>query len=481
MWYALLPVIGFIVGLFLTFLLMYPTIQSAKRDLARFRRLRSELDLEWDRLETKQEQVQKANRRIESRIEEYNSAVDALRKAESAHERQVVEWNRQQQAASTAAVREREEWENKLQIQQDDLAAQRGKHDARVIAYESLAHENRLLKSEIKNLSIHTAFLEHLRETSRAGQTTAAEQRDELGRAYFEEVVSAVRKVITASNLPQNRQRVQAAAERVRAAGVDLTPKEEQEALSLLRAQYEKAVSTLEKREKEAQDREEEKRKREIAEAEEAAKQAEAERAAVEAELARARAEAARQAAEAMGRENEEIAARHAETIQALLSKLAEAEARSQRAISNAQLTKKGCVYVISNIGSFGESVFKIGMSRRSDPKDRIDELSGASVPFPFDVHMQIQCDDAPALENALHREFHHCRLNRVNLRKEFFRVPINEIVAAVERHHGTVEYVIDAEASQYRNSLMATDADLEEIDDTFDVDDETNRDETDG
>ncbi len=365
------------------------------------------------------------------------------------------------------------------------LGTRQQEFDRRAVTYSDLEHENRLLRVELRNAAVHSAYLEHLRQTDRAGQTSAADQRDAMGRAYFEEVTSSARKAMTASNLPQNNQRVRTAAERVRTAGVDLTPRDEQDALALLRAQYEKAVRAQEEREHQAQlreqIREEQRREREIAEAEEAAKQAERERAAVEAELARARAEAARQAAEAMGRENEEMAARHAETIQALQMKLVEAEARSQRAISNAQLTKKGCVYVISNIGSFGDAVFKIGMTRRSDPMDRVKELGDASVPFPFDVHMQIKCDDAPALENALHREFHHCRLNRVNPRKEFFRVPMNEIVAAVERHHGTVEYVADAEAIEFRNSLMATDADLQEIDDTFDVDDQTNRDETAG
>lgn len=147
---------------------------------------------------------------------------------------------------------------------------------------------------------------------------------------------------------------------------------------------------------------------------------------------------------------------------------MAEAEAKSQRAISNAQLTKKGCVYVISNLGSFGDGVFKIGMTRRSDPLDRVKELGDASVPFPFDVHMMIRCDDAPALENALHNEFNLRRLNRVNLRKEFFRVSVEEIAAAVERHHGNVEYTADPEAIEFRNSQMASDADLEEIEEAF-------------
>ena len=79
-------------------------------------------------------------------------------------------------------------------------------------------------------------------------------------------------------------------------------------------------------------------------------------------------------------------------------------------------------MYVLSNIGSFGEGVYKIGMTRRLEPQDRVRELGDASVPFPFDVHMMISCDDAPSLENALHRESHKQRVNKVNFRKEFFR-----------------------------------------------------------
>ena len=89
---------------------------------------------------------------------------------------------------------------------------------------------------------------------------------------------------------------------------------------------------------------------------------------------------------------------------------------------------------MISNIGSFGENVYKIGMTRRLDPMDRVKELGDASVPFSFDVHAIIFADDAPALETALHREFSHHRVNAVNLRKEFFRVDLKHIRTAVEK-----------------------------------------------
>ena len=116
---------------------------------------------------------------------------------------------------------------------------------------------------------------------------------------------------------------------------------------------------------------------------------------------------------------------------------------------------KAGYVYVISNIGSFGEGVYKIGMTRRLEPQDRIDELGDASVPFTFDVHAMIFSDDAPALEAALHHAFENHKVNMVNNRKEFFRVSLEEIEKVVkENHEKLVEFKTTADAEQYRESI---------------------------
>lgn len=115
---------------------------------------------------------------------------------------------------------------------------------------------------------------------------------------------------------------------------------------------------------------------------------------------------------------------------------------------------KAGFVYVISNVGSFGEGVYKIGMTRRLDPMERIRELGDASVPFNFDVHALIFCDDAPKLEAALHREFESKKLNLVNQRREFFKVSLEEIERVVKRNYDkTVEFIVVPEAEQYRTS----------------------------
>lgn len=116
------------------------------------------------------------------------------------------------------------------------------------------------------------------------------------------------------------------------------------------------------------------------------------------------------------------------EQIKDLEEKITKLEEEKERAISLAQQTKKGYVYIISNVGSFGENVYKIGMTRRLDPLDRVKELGDASVPFSFDIHALISSDDAPTLEYSLHKKFENKRLNLINNRKEFFNVNLDEI-----------------------------------------------------
>lgn len=136
-----------------------------------------------------------------------------------------------------------------------------------------------------------------------------------------------------------------------------------------------------------------------------------------------------------------------------ITERLRQAEERSQRAKSMAEQTKRGHVYVISNMGSFGEDVFKIGLTRRFDPTDRVDELSNASVPFPFDIHAMIPSEDSPALESALHRHFLADRVNKVNARKEFFRVPLPALKAEIEKLGYQVSWTLTAQAREYRET----------------------------
>lgn len=119
-----------------------------------------------------------------------------------------------------------------------------------------------------------------------------------------------------------------------------------------------------------------------------------------------------------------------------------------------AQQTRCGYVYIISNIGSFGEGVFKIGMTRRLDPEDRIRELSNASVPFKYDIHAMIYSEDAPALETLLHNVFDSKKINKVNGRKEFFKVSLTEIEDKVREQGLDVQFITIPEARDYRETL---------------------------
>ncbi len=184
------------------------------------------------------------------------------------------------------------------------------------------------------------------------------------------------------------------------------------------------------------------------------------------AELARAEREEKKLLAEAKAAEREE------ERYQKLLDKarseagvdeariaeleaaLAEAHATSARARAMAEMTKSGYVYIISNIGSFGEDVVKIGLTRRLEPDDRVKELGDASVPFGFDTHAMIYSDEAPALESALHKEFADRRVNASNMRKEFFRVGLEEVEDAVKRLAPSASFFSDREAQEWHETL---------------------------
>jgi F0F1-type ATP synthase membrane subunit b/b' len=142
--------------------------------------------------------------------------------------------------------------------------------------------------------------------------------------------------------------------------------------------------------------------------------------------------------------------------LQRLRQELADA---TQRALTIAQQTKKGHVYIISNVGSFGEGVYKIGLTRRPEPQDRVDELGGASVPFEFDVHALIESKNAPALEHKLHKQLLPLQLNKINSRKEFFRVGLADIHREVEKLNQGEDFTVKvwtekAIATEYRDSL---------------------------
>lgn len=141
--------------------------------------------------------------------------------------------------------------------------------------------------------------------------------------------------------------------------------------------------------------------------------------------------------------------------IKELNDKLKQLEADKATVLEREANARAGYVYIISNLGSFGQDVYKIGMTRRLEPMDRIKELGSASVPFEFDVHAMIFSDDAPALETALHQAFEKQSVNRVNLRKEFFKVSLDDIEKVVkENFNNTVKFTRIPVAKEYNETL---------------------------
>lgn len=389
--------------------------------------------------------------------------VDAKRRRLEAEHASLEAAKAQAQSASNslhAARAELHERQAQLNAQIAQFTQARADFSSRAIAYEELWKENAMLKRDLRNLHLHVRKMAFDKESLREKQAELDARINDLGTRYLKENVKWIGSSINANNFALCKQRLLAVVERCRKIDFDVSAEQEKELIADLQSEFEKAVRAALEREEQArikaQIREEQQREKEI---EREMKQLEREREAIEAALERALREAKDE---------------HSEEVERLKARLAEAEERRQRAISQAQLTKSGHVYVISNIGSFGEGVFKIGMTRRLEPMDRVKELGDASVPFPFDVHMMISSDDAPKLENVLHRAFHTTRLNKTNPRKEFFRASIEEICHIVREHHGEVDYVADAEALQYRQSLEMTDEDLEFIESVYgEADDE--------
>jgi hypothetical protein len=269
-------------------------------------------------------------------------------------------------------------------------------------------------------------------------------------RAFNGECDAAVAKV-SWNNINTMEERIRRAYEAINKMGTSNRTYVTQEYLDLkleeLRLNHELQEKIQEEREEQRlikeQMREEEKALRELQKQKE-----EAER--EERRYQKALEKAQQDLARATGQKQAELEAQ----IKELQERLHEAEANKERAISQAQLTKLGHVYIISNIGSFGEQVYKIGMTRRLDPMDRVRELGDASVPFEFDVHAMIYSENAPELETALHHHFAQRRINLVNLRKEFFKVHLDEIEAFVKQRGLDIQLTKVAVAREFMETL---------------------------
>jgi hypothetical protein len=352
-----------------------------------------------------------------------------------------------------------EQQTQQLTTRETDLAARLAEFDRQVVSYRELKAENTLLKRDLQNVDVNLRKLEMDGELREERQLRIDERSTALAKRYLNETIKAVISSLGPSNFTACKQRLVDVISRVCEIGFAVSAEEEARLLSDLRKEFEKAVRAAFEREEQqrikAQIREEERLKREI---DRELKQLERERAAIQAALDQALAEAQGQ---------------HSAEVDRLKARLAEAEEKAKRTMSMAEQTKAGHVYVISNIGTFGPDVFKVGMTRRLEPQERVDELGCAAVPFPFDVHMMIHCDNAPSLENALHRALHRCRINRANPRKEFFRATLEDICKIVREHHGEVEFKADPEAAEYRQSLAMSEEDAAYIEHVYSTADE--------
>jgi hypothetical protein len=269
-------------------------------------------------------------------------------------------------------------------------------------------------------------------------------------RAFNGECESLISKVKW-NNVNQMQERIKKSFETINKISESQTVSIQSEYLELklqeLNLEYEYQLKRQKEKEelRAAQEamREEEKARREF---EQAQKEAEKEEANYEKALEKAR----KEIEQATGEKHEKLQAQ----IEKLEQELKEAKEKKERAISMAQQTKRGHVYIISNIGSFGENVYKIGMTRRLEPEDRIKELGDASVPFQFDIHAMIYSEEAPTLENELHKAFTNKKVNMLNYRKEFFNVTIDEIEQKVKESGIDAEFSKLPEAMEYRETL---------------------------
>lgn len=286
--------------------------------------------------------------------------------------------------------------------------------------------------------------------SAREGERMVKQTQKLILRAFNAEAEAAISNV-SWNNYETMRARILKAKEVLNKHGtvlqVSLTEAYCDSRLDELRLVYEAAEKKKEEREKQREQRaaqkEEEKVQRELAKAQE---EAEKEEAKFEKALAKARAEVASAKEDERNSMNAKIAE--------LEAALAAAHDRKERAIAQAQLTRVGHVYIVSNIGAFGEGVVKIGMTRRLEPEERIKELGDASVPFPFDMHTLVYSEDAPALEAKLHEHFWERRLNWSNDRKEFFKVSLTELESAIQSFGLKTTLTHIPEAREYRETV---------------------------
>ena len=315
-------------------------------------------------------------------------------------------------------------------------------------------------KEAIKNKTAIVAHKEWTIDGSRAaGRASENQYKRMMLRAFNNECDASILKVRW-NNMSTMEKRIEKAFDAINKLGTKMVIDIQDSYLNLKLEELHLAYEYQEKKHEEKEEqreireqmREEEKLNREV---EKAKKDAEREEKALE--------KAKKELESAHGEESAKL--------QAQIKELQDALDNSKRAISRAQLTKSGHVYVISNIGSFGTDIYKIGMTRRLEPMLRVKELGDASVPFSFDVHAMIYSDNAPELEKKLHNSFDSSRVNMVNRRKEYFKTTLIEIEKIVIKEDAKIEFTKIAEAKEYNQTIqmLEDEANKKTIDEVID------------
>lgn len=400
--------------------------------------------------------VYKSWRKDRQRLERYSSLADAeaeeesLRRQASEHRAQVQEFQQSATSLQTyihALKRELEVLTEAQELQEFGVYQRRYALDTAEEYKQRIEKVRESQKGLVKAEQAAMCSTQwHVEGSAKKGQKMVREHLKLMLRAFNGECDAAIARV-KYNNVKAMENRLERAFTAVNKLGASkqcfITD-------HYLRLKLEELFLTHEHEEKRQEEKEEQKRIKEQMR-EEQRLQKERDKALKEAEKEEARHE------EALRRAREEIeSATEAQRakLESDIAQLQEQLEEAQRKKSRAEMTRSGHVYILSNIGSFGEDMYKIGMTRRLEPLERVRELSDASVPFGFDVHALVYCDDAPTLESALHEKFDERRVNKVNLRREFFRVGLDEVAEAVRELHGDFKLTRLAEAGEYYQTL---------------------------
>lgn len=404
---------------------MTPEMQNAENLSERILNLQSQIKT----IEPKAAEV----RRLEGEIESLNRRISSINSEIAAKENQIVDLDSQIAMQDFGLYKPRFDFANSTQFK-DRLKICRDKQKNEVKMFDKMAERSPWT----------------VNGSNAQGRKMVRQTAKLLMRAYNGECDEIVRKVRT-SNVMKSIERIYSVAQSVNrqaaVIGISIPASyqalKEEEVRLAYEFQQQKEREKEEIREAREREREERKLAKEIAEKR---KKLEKEKK----QYLTAYKDIDKRLKSASEEEKPDLIAKEKE----IKAKLEEVDVAVQDVDYREANQKAGYVYVISNIGSFGEGVYKIGMTRRLDPMERVRELGDASVPFNFDVHAMIFSDDAPKLEAALHREFEDKKINIVNQRREFFRVSLKEIERVVRANYEkTVEFTEAPDAGQYRTS----------------------------